>query len=267
MKIDITDIVNQEPAAEKPVSLLLLDDELVNLTLRATFLRKHGYLCLTASTYEEALELFDQIDIAVLDYHLGAGKFGSDVAALLRKSRPNVPIIILSSTLEHYFGGAEDMHLLKGHSSTEDLLEALQLLEAKRRGTPVVVDAPQFFYTRICHAIGPDVLIQFFDEKGTWVYCNEAAAEYLGRDRDWFPGRSIHAEMPRTLRDWQSIIIDVLSLHNTYIARSRKGLLNVSEDLTEDLTWSILAFPTTLHDGRPGVILTARLLTPALSPP
>ena len=35
---------------------------------------------------------------------------------------------------------------------------------------------------------------------------------------------------------------------------------------SETLTWSVLAFPITLHDGRPGAVLTARILerTPSL---
>src|SRR6185437_9691300 len=134
------------------VRVLLLDDEPDNLFLRATILRQHGYDCIPASTIEEATELFNSIDIAVLDYHLGAGQFGTEAANLLRRRRPHVPIIILSATLERFFGGAEDMHLLKGHSSVEDILSALSALEAKRRGSPVVVDARDFFYSRIAMA-------------------------------------------------------------------------------------------------------------------
>ena len=68
-----------------PIRVLLLDDHSDNLLLRSTILRKYGYLTETASTVEEAEKLLDRIDIAVLDYHLGAGKFGTDVAAQLRK--------------------------------------------------------------------------------------------------------------------------------------------------------------------------------------
>ena len=63
------------------------------------------------------------------------------MAAVLRGRRPEVPIIILSATLEKRFGGVEDMHLLKGYSSIEDLITALRSFEAKHRGKPVVVDA------------------------------------------------------------------------------------------------------------------------------
>src|SRR6185437_11471408 len=102
------------------------------------------------------------------------------VAESLREKRPQVPIIILSATLERKFGGVEDMHLLKGHSSVDDLLAALRSFEARRRGAPVVVDARDFFYSRIAVAIGSDVLVQILDSDGNWLYCNDTASEYLG---------------------------------------------------------------------------------------
>src|ERR1700727_1845002 len=100
----------------QPVRVLLLDDDPINLHPRTPILRQRGYECVPASSIEEATELFNNIDIAVLDYHLGAGQFGTEVATLLRRRRPHVPIIILSATLDQYFGRVEDMHLLKRHS-------------------------------------------------------------------------------------------------------------------------------------------------------
>lgn len=242
------------------VRVLLLDDEPANLHLRTAILRKHGYQCIPASTIEEATELFNSIDIAVLDYHLGSGQFGTEVANLLRRRRPQVPIIILSATLDRYFGGAEDMHLLKGYSSVEDLLAALSSLEAKRRGSPVVVDARDFFYSRISLAMGSDVLVQIFDDRGIWLHCNDAAANYLGHSRDWFPGRSVFDEMPTLMRDWRDVLHTVSITRETYIDRTRRGLLNVPKENEQNVTWSVLAFPITLHDNRSGVVLTARIL-------
>src|ERR1700761_4024790 len=190
----------------QPVRVLLLDDDPTNRPLRTAILRQHGYECVPSSTIEEATELFNSIDIAVLDYHLGAGQFGTEVAALLRRLRPHVPIIILSATLDRFFGGVEDMHLLKGHSSVEDLLDALSSLGAKRRGAPVVVDARDFFYSRIAMAIGADVLVQIFDENGIWQYCNDSVAEYLGQPREWFIGRSVYEELRPFMRDWSDVL-------------------------------------------------------------
>ena len=242
------------------VRVLLLDDEPANLHLRTAILRQHGYECLPAATIEEATELFNSIDIAVLDYHLGSGRFGTEVAHLLRRRRPHVPIIILSATLDRYFGGAEDMHLLKGYSSVGDLLAALSSLEAKRRGSPVVVDARDFFYSRISLALGSDVLVQIFDDRGIWLHCNDAAANYLGHSRDWFPGRSVFDEMPTLMRDWRDVLHTVSITRETYIDRTRRGLLNVPKENEKNVTWSVLAFPITLHDNRSGVVLTARIL-------
>jgi|GEM_PF-330139 len=264
--------------APPPVRVLLLDDEPANLYLRAIILRQHGYEILTAGSVEEAVAAFEHIDIAVLDYHLGAGQFGTDVAVMLRRLRPGVSIVILSATLEYYFGGVEDIHLLKGYSSNEDLIAALQSLEAKRRGEPVVVDAHEFFYSRIGLAIGSDVLVQILDSQGNWVYCNDTAAEFLGRemglpgedtasgiarpapDRHWFTGRNLFRDLPTQMRDWRGVVANVAATRQTYIDRSRRGLLAEPAEGESSEAWSVLAFPMTLHDGRTGVVLTARVL-------
>jgi len=244
------------------VNVLLLDDDPVNLHLRGAILRQHGYASVSAMTVEEANELLDQIDIAVLDYHLGHGKFGTEVAAKLRQRRPEVPIIIMSATLERHFGGVEDMHLLKGQSSVEDLLAALRSFEARRRGAPVVVDARDFFYSRIARAIGSDVLLQILDEDGNWLYCNDTAAEYIGQPREWFPGRNLFKEVPSSPSDWKEILRSVALTRETYIDRTRRGLFFAATS-SPSPSWSVLAFPITLHDRRGGVVLTARILEKA----
>jgi two-component system, OmpR family, response regulator len=246
-------------AVADPIRVLLLDDHAENLLLRSTILRKYGYLTETASTVEEAESLLDRIDIAVLDYHLGAGKFGTDVAAQLREQRPQVPIIILSATLERRFGGVEDMHLLKGYSSIDDLVAALRSFEARRRGSPVVVDARDFFYSRINMAMGDDVLVEILDGDGNWQYVNETCAKLLERDRDWFPGRNMFLEMPDLAEDWSEILRTVADTRETYIDRTYRGLLNLPRK-GEEWVWNVLAFPITLHTRETGVVLTARIL-------
>jgi two-component system, OmpR family, response regulator len=257
----VSGVLSGEPGTHtQPIRVLLLDDEPTNLHLRTAILRQHGYECVPASTIEEATELFNSIDIAVLDYHLGAGQFGTEVAALLRRLRPHVPIIILSATLDRFFGGVEDMHLLKGHSSVEDLLDALSSFGAKRRGAPVVVDARDFFYSRISLTIGSDVLVQIFDDRGIWQHCNDAVADYLGQPRDWFIGRCVYHELQPLMRDWREVIQTVCHSRETYIDRTRRGLLNQPRPDEQQLTWSVLAFPITLHNNRSGAVLTARVL-------
>ena len=189
-----------------PIRVLLLDDREENLLLRSTILRKHGYGAVTASSIEEAESKLEDIDIAVLDYHLGAGKFGTDVAESLRQKRPEVPIIILSATLERKFGGIADMHLLKGYSSTDDLLQALRSFEAKRRGKPVVVDARDFYYSRISMAMGDDVVMQIMDRDGNWQYVNDYFAALFDKKRQWFAGKNIFEQFPDMTKEYRDVL-------------------------------------------------------------
>src|ERR1700745_766248 len=184
------------PAQRAPIRVLLLDDHIDNLILRSAILRKHGYDAIKASTIDEAEAHLHEANIAVLDYHLGAGQFGTEVASTLRDKRPEVPIIILSATLERKFGGVEDMHLLKGYSSVDDLLAALRSFEAKRRGKPVVVDARDFFYSRIAMAMGDDIVLEILDRDGVWQYVNEFFARLYEKKRTWFSGKNRFEEFP-----------------------------------------------------------------------
>src|SRR5947199_2237266 len=220
----MTPPVDTKKTETKPIRVLLLDDHADNLLLRAAILRQHGYDAISSSSVEDAESKINDIDIAVLDYHLGAGQFGTQVAATLREKRPQVPIIILSATLERKFGGVEDMHLLKGHSSVDDMLAALQSFEAKRRGKPVVVDARDFFYSRINMAMGDDVVLEIMDRDGNWQYVNETLAKLLEKKRSWFLGKNLFQEFPELGEEWQEIIRTVADTPETYIDRTFRGV-------------------------------------------
>jgi two-component system OmpR family response regulator len=245
--------------AKKPIRVLLLDDRKDNLLLRSAILRQHGYEALTAESVEDAETHLGAIDIAVLDYHLGAGKFGTEVAQSLRDKRPEVPIIILSATLERKFGGVEDMHLLKGYSSVDDLLAALHSFEAKRRGKPVVVDARDFFYSRIAMAMGEDVGLEVLDRDGVWQYVNEFFARLYEKKRSWFPSKNRFDEFPEVGSEWKEIIRTVADTRETYVDRSFHGLPYLPKK-NDRWNWNILVFPLKLHDNRNGVVLSARII-------
>src|SRR3954463_10414535 len=196
---------DSKKAEATPIRVLLLDDRPDLLILRSAILRQNGYEAITSSSIEEAESKLEDCDIAILDYHLGQGKFGTTVAESLREKRPQVPIIILSATLERKFGGVEDMHLLKGYSSVDDMLAALRSFEAKRRGKPVVVDARDFYYSRISMAMGDDVVLEARDEDGNWQYVNETFAKLLDKKQQWFVGKNIFEEMPELGTDWKEV--------------------------------------------------------------
>lgn len=249
----------QSEKTDKPIRVLLLDDHPDNLLMRAAILRQNGYEAISSSSIEEAEAKLHDIDIAVLDYHLGAGKFGTQVAGTLREKRPHIPIIILSATLERKFGGVEDMHLLKGHSSVNDMLAALRSFEAKRRGKPVVVDARDFYYSRISMAMGDDVVLQVMDDEGNWEYVNDTFAKLYDKKRFWFIGKNLFDTFPELRGDWQDILQTVANTRETYVDRSFRGIPSLPVKDSR-WVWNVLVFPLKLHDERNGVVVSARIL-------
>lgn len=265
MSEDISNPVLPQPAGPQaviltPIRVLLLDDREDNLVLRSAILRQKGYQVVSSSSIEEAEAKLHGIDIAVLDYHLGSGKFGTDVAETLRRKRPQVPIIILSATLERKFGGIADMHLLKGYSSVDDLVSALRSFEGKKRGRPVVVDARDFYYSRISMAMGDDIVLEVLDRAGTWQHVNDYFAAMNGHKRAWFVGRNLFEQFPQVGDEWRDIVCTVADTRETYI--DRRGFQGASHLPVQSphWNWNVLIFPIKLHDDRDGVVLTARLI-------
>lgn len=246
--------------ATRPIRVLLLDDSEDNLVLRTAILRQKGYEVVGSASIEEAEARLQDIDIAVLDYHLGAGKFGTDVAETLRRKRPQVPIIILSATLERKFGGIADMHLLKGYSSVDDLVNALRSFEAKKRGRPVVVDARDFYYSRISMAMGDDIVLEILDRDGNWQYVNDYFAALNSHKRAWFPGKNLFEQFPQLGEENREILRTVADTRETYIERRGAKAVSHLPSSGPHWTWNVLIFPIKLHDDRDGVVLTARLI-------
>jgi len=249
-----------QPVAVAPIRVLLLDDREENLVLRSAILRQKGYHVVATNSIEEAEAKLNVIDIAVLDYHLGAGKFGTEVAESLRRKRPQVPIIILSATLERRFGGIADMHLLKGYSSVDDLVAALRSFEAKKRGRPVVVDARDFYYSRISMAMADDIVVEVLDRDGNWQYVNDYFAAMNGHKRAWFTGKNLFEHFPELGDEWREIVRTVTDTRQTYIDRRTLPGSSHLPAKSPYWRWNVLIFPIKLHDDRDGAVLTARLI-------
>jgi CheY-like chemotaxis protein len=81
-----------------PKTVLCVDDEKVGLRVRKILLEGHGFKVLTASSGLQGLDLFDgnDVDLVVLDFYM-PGLDGGQVAAEMRRRRPQVPIIFLSA--------------------------------------------------------------------------------------------------------------------------------------------------------------------------
>jgi CheY-like chemotaxis protein len=85
-----------QPVADKTV--LCVDDERIGLRVRKIMLESRGFNVLTASDGRQGLAVFDEnkIDLVVLDYFM-PDMNGGEVAAELRRRRPDLPIIFLSA--------------------------------------------------------------------------------------------------------------------------------------------------------------------------
>ena len=82
----------------RPV-ILCIDDEDLGLEIRKMVLEREGFSVLTAKDGVSGLSLFDteqQIDAVVVDYAM-PGMDGGQVAAILRKRKPEIPILMLSA--------------------------------------------------------------------------------------------------------------------------------------------------------------------------
>ncbi len=81
--------------------ILCVDDQAAALALRCMVLSSAGYKVLTASDGAAALELFrcNQVDLVVTDYCL-PGITGAQVAAEMKRLKPEIPVVLFSGLVE-----------------------------------------------------------------------------------------------------------------------------------------------------------------------
>ena len=84
-------------APNPPTSLLCIDDQAEYLPVRKTFLESHGYRVLLATSGQAGLDVLgkNRSDAVVLDYRM-PGMDGGEVAREIRRTRPDLPIILLT---------------------------------------------------------------------------------------------------------------------------------------------------------------------------
>jgi CheY-like chemotaxis protein len=110
--------------------ILCVDDEPVGLRIRKLVLQSQGYRVLTAPGGREGLELFTAhpIRAVILDYAMPEMD-GGEVAAAMKRLRPDVKILLLSAYLDLPEDALKwvDGRAVKGIAPTT-FLEALQQL-------------------------------------------------------------------------------------------------------------------------------------------
>jgi len=123
-------------------TILLVDDNAVQATVRQAILKRNGYAVITALNPARVLEqlrngdFLSEIDLVITD-HIMPGMSGSAFVQEVRRLRSNVPVLVISG-LEEAAQEYEELHVvfrLKPFPP-EDLLRCVQ----EMAGIPETID-------------------------------------------------------------------------------------------------------------------------------
>ena len=182
--------------------ILTVDDESSGLYFRKLILEHAGHTVLSSSGVEEALTLFrdNPVDIVVTDHLLGR-QTGNDMAAEMKRTKPSVPIILLSgtSTVPEPLVHADSF--LSKTEGPEQLLEMVQqlLLSRKAAASDTLPErAEQTPLQALLAAIVEDsddaILSKTLD--GTILTWNKAAERMYGYRADEVIGKNVSMLLP-----------------------------------------------------------------------
>ena len=116
--------------------ILCVDDNEQELSVLAFMLATNGYRVLAAASGQEAIGMFAQnaVDLVLTDFALPQMN-GSQLVVRLKQIAPHVPMILLGDP--HKMGGevhAADALLAKRNCTTQELLERIKQMSARKRG-------------------------------------------------------------------------------------------------------------------------------------
>jgi len=116
----------------KPL-ILCVDDSESQLWLRAKVLERNGFSVLTATTASKALHWMRQVAVSlVLSDHMLVGITGAELAAELKKLRPNVPVVLYSGAPPPTMQNV-DCFMLKGEPVEKFVATIRDLVNRYRR--------------------------------------------------------------------------------------------------------------------------------------
>lgn len=138
-----------EQLAQRNTTLLIVDDEKVNLVLTAQLFRNRGYKVLTASNASDALELVEkeQPELVLLDYFM-PGKDGFSTLTEIKDKFPDIYVIILTGKGSEEIAvtlmkaGASD-YVLKpflNHDLLERVEKVIKVREVEIRNRELVLE-------------------------------------------------------------------------------------------------------------------------------
>lgn len=124
--------------------LLCVDDDSKFRQFYRTLLGSYGYDVAVAANGRQALKLFlsNKIDAVLTDFEMPE-MTGCELAARLKRLRPELPVLLLSGSKSVAIPKAVDASLTKG-APVNKLVDQLEILLAKRFSRPVALQADGF---------------------------------------------------------------------------------------------------------------------------
>jgi two-component system, OmpR family, response regulator CpxR len=116
--------------------ILCVDDNELSLSIRKFMLETRGYRVVTASSSQQALELFREggIDLVLSDLIMPYMD-GNELIRRMKELAPEVPTILISGTVKAFDrANHADAFLPKGARSPVEMLERIRVMVARRRG-------------------------------------------------------------------------------------------------------------------------------------
>lgn len=123
---------------DQPSTVLCIDDDETVLNTRKMILEMAGYSVVTATDSDIGIQLFTSsaVDMVISDQSL-QGKTGTELAAEMKRIKPNVPIVIMSGLAEQPEGMRHaDLFICKGEAPPVWLKKISDLLQQSRRYAP-----------------------------------------------------------------------------------------------------------------------------------
>jgi two-component system, OmpR family, response regulator CpxR len=117
-------------------TILCVDDNEQALSVRKFLLETKGYRVLTASSSEQALELFREggIDLVVSDLVMPYMD-GNELIRRMKEHSPEVPALLISGSVKAFErANRADAFLPKGACSAVEMLERIRVMVARKRG-------------------------------------------------------------------------------------------------------------------------------------
>ena len=126
-----------KPLKTKGRHILVIDDESAVAKAIIMMLKFEGHIAEAAASGEAALAMLEQhnYDLIITDYSMPGIK-GDQLASLMRESRPNLPIIMVTASAEDFMAGGRptvNVDVVIGKPfSLNSLREAIGLASADR---------------------------------------------------------------------------------------------------------------------------------------